>query len=358
MADPKNVQPKDTDSDESSDEDFNPTAAPPDDEVSSSSDDSDEDAAATRKKPKKTSTKKTVVLDAELDSGDEATIKERKKKKRKKRKGAEVDDVSSDEAGEGGFVKTRSQRKVEKQERRPLASTKGATVDVDALWAKLSSTPIGKPLPPPPAQSAKPSDNRAVPTTAPQQEEEYITIKRTTEFAGVITTTKHKVPKSSAEARLYLASKDAEKARDQTAKQPDEEPAKPDLPGKPHLRRPLKRPSRFEPNPSGEVRTLPPELQLKWPRVDQTDIENQPIAAGAMDTSHGRDLPKLPHATKLNVVDKSRYDWVEYVDKAGIVEELDEYGRAKNNYLGRADFLDSVENKREAERREARLRGA
>lgn len=238
-----------------------------------------------------------------------------------------------------------------KQERKPLASLKGATIDVDAAWTRLSALPIGRPL------------DLPKPIEEPQYqelEEKYITIKRTTKFAGEVTTEERRVPKSSAEARLYLEEQEREKATKSKQpqgeeKQPGEEDAT--TPHGPPIRRPLRRPSRFEPNPFGEVRSLPPHLQLKWPR-------NKMAAPPLMTTNkenfsaNSKGAGKLPQATKLNVVDKSRHDWAGFVDKEGIAEELDEYGRSKQSYLSRQDFLNRTEQQREARSKDARLQAS
>jgi hypothetical protein len=96
---------------ESSDEDFNPTAAPANDSPSSSE---DEDAPT---KPTKAKGKRKAPVDDELDSGDEVTIEQVRKRKAKKRKGQKIDDddliLSDDEGGDGGLIKTRAQRRVE-----------------------------------------------------------------------------------------------------------------------------------------------------------------------------------------------------------------------------------------------------
>jgi hypothetical protein len=93
-----------------SDEDFNPDNAPP--EIESSSD--DEEAAPARggrvrKQIRKRSRDDDVP--AELDPEDLITIQERQSKKQ--RKDDSEADFSDDEGGEGGFVKTRAQRRNE-----------------------------------------------------------------------------------------------------------------------------------------------------------------------------------------------------------------------------------------------------
>jgi hypothetical protein len=93
-----------------SDEDFNPDNAPP--EIESSSED-DEVAPARGGRVKKQIRKRSRDDDvpAELDPEDLITIQERQSKKQKK-DGSEAD-FSDDEGGEGGFIKTRAQRRIE-----------------------------------------------------------------------------------------------------------------------------------------------------------------------------------------------------------------------------------------------------
>jgi hypothetical protein len=226
------------------------------------------------------------------------------------------------------------------KERRALAHTDGATVDVDSLWQKLSSIPIGRP-----ADLTKPK--------AVENPDEYIVIKRSTTFAGQTTREERRVLKSSAEARVYLAEQEAkrQKQSEKEAEEQDKQSLEPTTDDSLHppRRRPLKRPSRFEPNPLGEVKGLPPHLQLRWPR-DAAAITNE---NGNVRT---RGLPSLDPATKLNTVQKSKQDWASYVDKAGIAEELDEYGKSKQSYAGRAAFLNRVDGQREEERLQAKMK--
>lgn len=234
---------------------------------------------------------------------------------------------------------------------------------------------------PPPTEPSAATPRK--PEAANGAEDDYITIRRTTRFAGEITTEQKRVPRDSAEARIYLAER-AERRRkraaaagaDVDAMELDggaESPPADDADGEDAppplfvLRRPLKRPSRFEPNPSGEVRSLPPDLQLRWPRAPA------PVSAPVVGAD-GLLMPPPPlpdriagarrhpapvdGATKLNTVEKSRHDWAGYVDKTGIAHELDEYGRSKASYLGREEFLARAESRVEQERREARINAA
>lgn len=87
----------------SEDEDFNPDEieAPQDEDLSSDEDEAPQPKKASRKR------KKAQQDAEELDSGDEATIKELRKAKKSKT------DEDEDSAGEGGLIKTRAQRRAE-----------------------------------------------------------------------------------------------------------------------------------------------------------------------------------------------------------------------------------------------------
>lgn len=263
------------------------------------------------------------------------------------------------------------------KERRPLAGTDGATVDIESIWATMTSAPTRR-VPDDQcvssAQTTRPPEdglqisNGAKDAPAPHRagstathttvaanaDEEYITIKRTYTFAGEDHHEERRVLKSSAEARLHLASQQARGCSDPGSSS-TREPALAAGPRALRTRRPLKRPSRFEPNPSGEVRGLSAELQLTWPRKDAQGGA-APRADGRAQGAMRRPPPRPPQPAKLNTVEKSRYDWAGYVDKEGIAEELDEHGRSKQSYAGRMDFLNRMEVRLEGERREARAK--
>ena len=232
-----------------------------------------------------------------------------------------------------------------KEERKPLAKIEGATVDVDALWEKMNapSSDSG----PAATQNVQAEENQELQEAgknnkepSPQTTElqstqskypaEMIKIKRTYKFAGDVITEEKLVPKDSAEAKVFLAGgKDAERLTDADAS------AAPNSKAALKLRRPLRKISRFDPNPTGSIKK-------SWDR--------QPVEqAGA-----GAENAKGP---KINTVEKSRLDWAAYVDQAGIKDELRVHSKAKEGYLGRMDFLDRVENKKYEESRNARLRG-
>ncbi|KAF2008973.1 BCNT-domain-containing protein [Aaosphaeria arxii CBS 175.79] len=333
---------------ESSDEDFDPVAIPAD-ESSASSDEEEANA-----KPAARKGKRKAPADDDLDSGDEVTIQAAaRKRKSKKQKGGKknVDDdeliLSEDEGGDGGLIKTRAQRRDEQKERRPLARTDGATVDVDALWAQMSAAPL-QPTHPPSvskdqetqAQGANKDSEAQV-----QDETDLVSIKKVYNFAGQNTTEEKQVPRSLLDKHLAdgwktvetgAVGSDAEKKSEKDAES--------------KIRRPLRRPSRFDANPLGYVRALPAEHQLGWPRRGRIT----PTAAPGQDNPNMAEATKAirpERAQKLNVVDKSRLDWTGFVNKEGIAEELDVHGKTKEAYLGRMEFLAGVDARREEERR-------
>lgn len=161
--------------------------------------------------------------------------------------------------------------------------------------------------------------------------EEMIKIKRTYKFAGEMITEEKLVPRDSAEAKLFLSNEGKDNA--ETVDVNDAEAKKSAV----KLRRPLRKYSRFDPNPPGFIKK-------SWEKQPSTDS-----AVMGEDTD-----AKGP---KLNTVEKSRLDWAAYVDQAGIKDELNVHSRAKEGYLGRMDFLDRMEAKKEEERRNARLKG-
>ncbi|KAF2816035.1 BCNT-domain-containing protein [Mytilinidion resinicola] len=344
---------------ESSDEDFNPATAPVADESSSSSEDEPIPAAT---KPASRKRKRKAPSPPEFDSGDEVTIQAAKSRRAKRKTGKADDDdllLSDDEGGEGGLVKTRAQRRVEKIERRPLARTDGATVDVDALWSQMLAAPLKPTSSVPGAETQdgahkKGEDAETGPQTEDGPSDEFINLKLVAKHAGQTDTFEKRVRKGSAAHHQYL--KDGWTIVEPPPI-PPEEPAEPDAepadqteaPETDTIHRPLRRPFRFEPNPAGYVRNLPPDRQLTWPRKrTAVDQENAPTPAVAK--------PMLPpeKVKKLNVVDKTRLDWTGFVDKEGLADDLDEYGKAKANYAERMAFLANVDAKEEEERRRAR----
>lgn len=239
-------------------------------------------------------------------------------------------------------------RKVEKK---PLASTAGSTIDVDALWAQMISN---KPLPPPnPAPTtdttsargsqsptaarneARPQPARSPSTTLGDDPNAMIMIKRTYNFAGKVHTEQKLVSRNSAEAKLYLASHpEASAATEEVSKPAEEDLSDPST--KP--RRPPRKARRsiFEP----VVDNLPKRTDLHFGiRKDREGV--------VLVNVTGKEK-------KINVVEKSAMDWAGFVDKAGIADELDAAGKSKGAYRAQQDFLARVESKRVDDERRAK----
>jgi hypothetical protein len=230
------------------------------------------------------------------------------------------------------------------EERKPLAKIDGATVDVDAIWAKMVNGPdtdsaLGQTTTADEPENGAPDEEKEPKGTPANGEaqsmaqklpsEQMIKIKRTYKFAGEMITEEKLVPKDSAEAKLFLAeSKDGDKPV--TDADVDDAASKKSAL---KLRRPLRKFSRFDPNPQGLIKK-------NWEKQPQ-QLTDEEQAKGP----------------KLNTVEKSRLDWAQYVDEAGIKDELNVHSKAKEGYLGRMDFLDRVDSKREEERRRLRLKG-
>jgi hypothetical protein len=228
------------------------------------------------------------------------------------------------------------------EDRKPLAKIDGATVDVNALWEQMNApdSDLGlrptetqqenEPAPEPaPAADTKMQDQRSrEPEEQPRHAQhgvQMVRIKRTYKFAGEMITEEKVVPKDSAEAKAFLSSGENVELSDAG------DVVTVDVAHT--LRRPLRKISRFDPNPNGII-------QKSW--------EKQP----AVGVPTGQDA----RGPKINTVEKSRLDWAKYVDQTGIQDELRVHSRAKEGYMGRMDFLGRVDAKREEERRNARLK--
>ncbi len=155
-------------------------------------------------------------------------------------------------------------------------------------------------------------------------EEEMITIKRTYDFAGETISEEKRVPKSSAEARLYFESQQATTAATQDANR------------KAALRRPKKRISTFDPGAAAGA--------------------SNPTSSTSLSTAK-QGVGGAVGGVKLNTIEKSKLDWAGFVDKEGIKEDLDEHGRAKEGYLDRMDFLGRVHANRDQDLQKAKGRG-
>ncbi|EHK41121.1 hypothetical protein TRIATDRAFT_301798 [Trichoderma atroviride IMI 206040] len=319
---PERIIDEDEEYESSQDSDFAPDADDAPDAASSPSDSEDGDDNKTARK------RQRPVKDASAEgeeepnnSGDEAIIeKGRKKQKRAKAKGEAVDD----EGGEGGLIKTRSQRAAEKEERKYAASRGPVTVDVDAIWAEMIAGASSASRPPENAEDMAVDENeKAVADEkrdSKKDEPSMIRIKRTYNFAGRVHTEEKLVPRDSAEAKLYLASQEGD--------------APPDAPLTKRLTKKAFR-SAFEPILEGTT--------------SRTDL-NLGLAARMKAASEAQ-------AKKLNTVEKSRMDWAGFVDKEGIKDDLELAGKSKDSYASRQDFLARSEALRENEAQRARVAG-
>lgn len=202
--------------------------------------------------------------------------------------------------------------------------------------------------------AGKERHNRPAPATE-ADETDLITMRKNFVFAGQNTTEEKQIPRSTLDQYLADGWKTAD-THNLSPNGPEEDGEGTDTADAgPKARRPLRKPSRFDPNPTGYVRALPPEHQINWRRkatpITGPDEENVP-PADATKTA------RPEKAQKLNVVDKSRMDWTGFVDKEGIAEELDVHKKTKEAYLGRQEFLAGVEARQEEERLRMRAKTA
>ncbi|UKZ88263.1 uncharacterized protein TrAFT101_004023 [Trichoderma asperellum] len=317
---PERIIDEDEEYESSQDSDFAPDDAPDAASSSSDSEDGDDDKAARKRQ--------RPVKDANAEgggepdnSGDEVIVeKGRKRQKRAKAKGEVVDD----EGGEGGLIKTRSQRAAEKEERKYAASRGPVTVDIDAIWAEMKAGGSSASRPPENADDMVVDESEKIVADdkgdSKEDESSMIRIKRTYNFAGRVHTEEKLVPRDSAEAKLYLASQEGE--------------APPDALLTKRLTKKAFR-SVFEPIIEGTI--------------GRTDL-NLGLAARMKAANEAQ-------AKKLNTVEKSRMDWAGFVDKEGIKDELELAGKSKDSYASRQDFLARSEALRESEAQRARVAG-
>ncbi|PRT52552.1 SWR1-complex protein 5 [Wickerhamiella sorbophila] len=183
-----------------------------------------------------------------------------------------------------GLVKTRSQRL--KEEPEVVNRVKGeTTVDVNALWAEMNT----------PTQSAgTPTTDKPEADPKPELKQESVEITRTFKFAGKVTTETKTVLKSSAEGRAYLQEQKAD---------------------------PTSTPS----SGSNSSSTPPPKKRL-GPAKRKLTLQ-QEYEAGK--------------AKKINTLQKSQLDWLNFVDKEGIQDDLKKHN--KDGYLEKQGFLARVE---------------
>ncbi|OAQ97678.1 hypothetical protein LLEC1_01913 [Akanthomyces lecanii] len=304
--------------DSANDSDFAPDGEP---NIVSSEDEGEEgEEGRKRKKSRKDATDKSAIADDDVDyenSGDEAIITKGKKKLKKSKD-------ADDDGGEGGLIKTRAQRAVEKEERQYAANTDPVTVNVDAIWKQMLS---GQPIEPETTKETNISDVTSADIVKGAETQagppEMIRIKRTYNFAGKVHTEEKMVARDSAEAKLYLASEEGQAVAAAAS------------PPKRATRKAFR--SAFEPivTDASGVRRL--DLNLGMTARLQAAKELQ--------------------AKKLSTVEKSRMDWAGYVDKEGIQDELALAGKSKHSFAARQDFLARSQAIRDEDSRKARMAG-
>lgn len=230
-----------------------------------------------------------------------------------------------------------------KEERKVAAASGPVTVDVDVLWAQMLSGQKATAAPTGENETGGGVEADATPiaaapdTSKPDEAQagdpsDTIRIKRTYNFAGKVHTEEKVVARSSAEAKLYLASlgKDAAAVAETADADADNEGGEP--------KRVLKKAFRSAFEPVIEIVSQRSDLNLGMTvRIKAREKEAQ--------------------AKKLNTVQKSKMDWAGFVDKEGLKDELELAGRAKGSYAERQDFLARSEAKREDDARRARMAG-
>ena len=248
------------------------------------------------------------------DLSDEEDIKEVKK----------LDQLYTKYQGRGGVIKTRAQRlretqntdKVAKPDSQPIVGK--SSIDIDALWGEMNKpnqskenkkcTDNDKDLDPKVSQPIDENLKKDIPdesncdksekepsnSRSQALQEEYIEIKRTFKFAGEVKTETKRVLKSSAEGQHFLnQQKEQQKQKSQG-------------------RAPVKR---------------------------KMSLEEE---------------YNMNKTKKINTLEKSRLDWLGFVDKEDIRDDLTKHNKA--GYLDRQGFLNSVDQKLENDIRRQRTK--
>jgi hypothetical protein len=197
--------------------------------------------------------------------------------------------------GQGGLIKTRAQRQVEEQQEKDYEKAKKqeSSLDVDSLWESMNQKGQSK------------SENEL-----PQ--EEYVTIRRRYEFAGNVTMEEKSVLKSSAEGKAYLKEREIESQAEKTGLLKEVDELKADFASNETLKR--------------HAEAAP--MKRKAPKKKKSSLLAE-LEAGK--------------AKRMNTLEKSRLDWVGFVDQEGIKDDLTHFN--KGGYLQKQDFLNRVEHK-------------
>lgn len=208
-------------------------------------------------------------------------------------------------------------------------------MDVDSLWASMTSAPLKPKTIIAPIQDDSITEEAQIPSALQpvDDEPEMITIERTYNFAGKVHSETKVVSRHSAEAKLYLSSRSSNE-KDKTVSIEATADDGPTV----QLRRPKARRSVFEPI----TEATPQRTDLRFKVASYIPKVIDKAAA---------------NAKKLNTVEKSKMDWAGFVDKEGIKDDLETAAKAKGTYLDNQDFLSRAEYRREEESRQARMKG-
>lgn len=203
--------------------------------------------------------------------------------------------------GDGGLIKTRAQRQLEAQKEKEFKLTEklnGSTIDIDSVWASMNSAKSASPV----ANTSDQPSSESPADAKSKLNDEYITIKRVYNFAGKVTTEEKKVLASSAEGLAYI--------KEQTVKAQDD--------------------------------LVPNDKKRSLETVDSTTAL-KPRRGPPLKRRRSKILDELAQgkAKKLNTLEKSKMDWLGYIDQQGIKDDLSQHN--KDGYLHKQDFLHRVE---------------
>lgn len=213
--------------------------------------------------------------------------------------------------GSGGIIKTRARRraeaegKVSESSEDPSKVISGQiSVDVDALWREMngpSSAKVNSSVSPRTASSVSHSTH----------DDEYITINRTYKFAGEVNSETKRVLRSSAEGQDFLKE---EKCKEMDAQQAEK--------NKEELRR----------LSSGDKQSDRARLLADLQSKGRGPVKRK------MSLLEEYQMNKTK---KINSLEKSRLDWLGFVDKEGIKDDLTRHN--KGGYLDKQNFLHTVD---------------
>lgn len=237
---------------------------------------------------------------------------------------ADYDKKYSNIQGEG-LIKTRSQREAELLQAKQYEQSQkvDSTFDADSVWAMMKDEGLS---------TVEKNQNKRSPSsgledgakedktqsTDSRLKEEYVTIKKVYKFAGKVEVEEKQVLKSSDEAIAYFKSQDHKNSEIATPENATEK----------------------------NTDTNTSELGVK--ETGKKRKNSASARKGPVKRRQGSLLDELNSLKpkKLNTLEKSKLDWLGYVDQAGIKDELTLHN--KDGYLTKKDFLSRVENRVES----------